>query len=117
MSSIRDSKKSIMSDVEQKMVFVPLTQKIEIDIGFKTFYKLGDKKVHIKVLDTGINVMFDTTTDINLAQISKTGCVREYFKPIKGTMMALKYAKTLDHPEEGELISRGLVLTSMLEFS
>lgn len=106
-----------MTTICEEIKFSPLTKKIEIDVGYKGYYRKNDSKFEVRVLENGVNVIVDTTSEINLAQIYKQGYVNEYFKPIKGIMIALKFAKTLNGLSEQELVERGFILVSSVDFS
>jgi len=94
------------------MNLTPFTRKIEIDAGFKGFYKIGNEKCTVTVNDFGIQIVFDTRTGIP----SQVGVLRKLFKPISGMGKARVYADKMPQLTFQQALLEGFVLTGEVIF-
>lgn len=92
------------------MKFTPFTKKIEVDAGYKAFYKNEVEKVEVFVIDNGIKVII---TKVNQS-VSDLPVMKRYFKPYLNLMSALNYAKSLGEMTEDEYRNEGFVLVNDL---
>jgi hypothetical protein len=90
------------------MKFTPFTKKIEVDAGYKAFYKNEIEKVEVFVIDNGIKVII---TKVNYS-VSDLPVMKRYFKPYLNLMSALNYAKSLGEMNEDEYRNEGFVLVN-----
>lgn len=73
------------------MILSPFTKKIEVDAGYKGFYKVGNEKCTVTVNEFGIKLVSDSRTGIP----NGTGVVKQLFKPMLNLYEAKKYADTM----------------------
>lgn len=92
------------------MKFTPFTKKIEVDAGYKAFYKNELEKVEVFVIENGIKVII---TKVNQSA-SDLPVMKRYFKPYLNLMSALNYAKSLGEMNEDEYRNEGFVLVNDL---
>ncbi len=95
------------------MKFTPFTKKIEVDAGYKAFYKNEIEKVEVFVIDNGIKVII---TKVNHS-VSDLPVMKRYFKPYLNLISALKYAKSLGEMNEDEYRNEGFILVNDLSIA
>jgi len=92
------------------MNLTPYTKKIEIDAGYKGFYKLGTEKFTVIVNENGIKLTIDNRTGVP----NGTGELKELFKPTLGMYQAKKIAEQMNEITYEEAINQGFVLTGVV---
>jgi len=60
------------------MILSPYTKKVEIYVGYRSFYTCGDEKVTITVEENGIGALVDTRS----GKPNEKGFLKRYFKPM-----------------------------------
>lgn len=95
------------------MKFTPFTKKIEVDAGYKAFYKNELEKVEVFVIENGIKVIISKVNQ----SASDTPVMKRYFKPYLNLMSALNYAKSLGEMNEDEYRNEGFVLVNDLSIA
>lgn len=88
------------------MILSPFTKKIEVDAGYKGFYKAGNEKCTVTVNEFGIKLVSDTRTGIP----NGTGIVKQLFKPMLNIYEAKKYAETMPELKASEVFELGFFL-------
>jgi hypothetical protein len=73
------------------MILSPFTKKIEVDAGFKGFYRAGNEKCTVTVSEYGIKLVFDGRAVIP----NGTDVVKQLFKPMLNIYEAKKYAERM----------------------
>lgn len=92
------------------MNLTPFTKKIEVDAGYKGFYKLGGEKFTLIVNENGIKLTIDSRTGVP----NGTGELKELFKPTLGLFQAKKIAEELGELTCDEAIREGFILTGLV---
>lgn len=88
------------------MILSPFTKKVEVDAGYKGFYKAGSEKCTVTVNEFGIKLVSDTRTGIP----NGTGVVKRLFKPMLNIYEAKKYAETMPLVGADEALLSGFCL-------
>ena len=92
------------------MNLTPYTKKIEVDAGYKAFYKIGLDKFTVIVNENGIKLTVDNRTGVP----NGTGELMELFKPTLGMYQAKVLAEQMKEINYEEAIHLGFVLTSVV---
>lgn len=87
------------------MILSPFIKKIEVDAGFKGFYKAGNEKCTVTVNEFGIKLVSDTRTGIP----NGTGVMKQLFKPMLNIYEAKEYAKTMPKFMACEALKHGFL--------
>lgn len=95
------------------MKFTPFTKKIEVDAGYKAFYKNELERVEIFVIENGIKVIISKVNQ----SVTDLSMMKRYFKPYLNLMSALEYAKSLGEIDEDGYRNEGFVLVSDLSIA
>lgn len=95
------------------MKFTPFTKKIEVDAGYKAFYKNELERVEIFVIENGIKVIISKVNQ----SVTDLPMMKRYFKPYLNLMSALEYAKSLGEIDEDGYRNEGFVLVSDLSIA
>jgi hypothetical protein len=93
------------------MILTPFTKKIEIDAGFKGFYKIENERCTVTVNEHGIKLVSDNRTGIP----NGTGVVKHLFKPMLNVYEAKKYAETMPELKASEALKQGFSLVGEVE--
>lgn len=88
------------------MILSPFTKKIEVDAGYKGFYRAGNEKCTVTVNEFGIKLVSDSRTGIP----NGTGIVKQLFKPMLNIYEAKKYAETMPELKASEVFELGFFL-------
>lgn len=89
----------------------PFTKKIEVDAGYKGFYRAGNEKCTVTVNEFGIKLVSDSRTGIP----NGTGMVKQLFKPMLNIYEAKKYAETMPELNACEAFKWGFFLVGEVE--
>ncbi len=95
------------------MKFIPFTKKIEVDAGYKAFYKKNRDKFEVYVVENGIKVIVSKETQLKY----ELTAMKRYFKPYLNMMSALEYAKSLGEISEECYLAKGFVLVNDLSIA
>jgi hypothetical protein len=90
------------------MILSPLTKKIEIDAGYKGFYRVGNEKCTVTVNEYGIKLVSDSRTGVP----NGTGVVKQLFKPLLNIYEAKRYAEIMSPVGAEEAILNGFCLVA-----
>lgn len=93
------------------MILSPFTKKIEVEAGYKGFYKAGNEKCTVTVNEFGIKLVSDTRTGVP----NGTGVVKQLFKPMLSLYEAKKYAETMPELKACEAFKQGFCLVGEVE--
>lgn len=89
----------------------PFTKKIEVEAGYKGFYRAGNEKCTVTVNEFGIKLVSDSRTGIP----NRTGMVKQLFKPMLNIYEAKKYAETMPELNAYEAFKWGFILVGEVE--
>lgn len=87
------------------MKLSPFLKKIEIEAGYRGFYRLGTYKFTVTVEDNGIGILIDQRTGHPLDR----GVVVRLFKPMTNVWAGKKYAEAMGEPSLEELLRTNFI--------
>ena len=93
------------------MKLSPFMKQVEIEGGYKGFYRVGKQKVSVTVEENGIAVYADSRSGVPL----ETGTLVRLFKPMTSLWEGKKFAETLDGQGVSELVALGFIKLSSVE--
>lgn len=88
------------------MKLVPFTKRVEIEAGYRGFYRLGTSKYTITVEENGIGILIDQRTGHPLDR----GEIVRLFKPMISLWAGRKYVESM-----GEMTITGLQKAGFIE--
>lgn len=93
------------------MKLSPFMKQVEIEGGYKGFYRYGSTKITITVEENGIGVLVDERTGFPMS----LGCVRRLFKPMANVWDGKKYMEQLEAPSPSDLDRLGFIEVKITE--
>ena len=90
------------------MILSPFTKKIEVEAGYKGFYKVGSERCTVTVNEFGIKLVSDSRTGIP----NGTGVVKQLFKPMLNIYEGKRYAETMPLVGAEEAVLNGFCLVA-----
>lgn len=87
------------------MKLSPFMKKVEIEGGYRGFYKIRDVSFTVTVDDRGVLILIDTCPIKGLS----TGTLSKFFKPISGLIDAKIFAESIGEADLDQLIDLGFV--------
>ena len=93
------------------MILSPFTKKIEVEAGYRGFYKVGNEKCTVTVNEFGIKLV----SDIQIEIPNGTRVVKQLFKPMLNIYEAKKYAERMPQINACEALNEGFCLVGEVE--
>jgi hypothetical protein len=91
----------------------PLTKKIEVEVGYKGFYKRGSEKYTVTVHETGVSIEIDARTGFP----ASLGRLERLFKTMLSLYEAKALAQRIGEPDRDGLVKLGFVEVRTVEVS
>lgn len=91
-----------------RMKLSPFMKKVEVEGGYRGFYRLGNFKYTVTVEDRGIAIKVDGREGLSLS----SGSLHQLFKPMMNLWDGKRYVETMGEIELDRLADEGFVLLS-----
>ncbi len=95
------------------MKLSPFMKKVEVEGGYRGFYKSGNYKITVTVEDNGIGVIVDGREGLALS----TGELHKLFKPMKSMWDGKKYMERLGEVCLMQLKNEGFIEVTSLSLN
>lgn len=93
------------------MKLSPFMKQVEVEGGYKGFYRLGVQKITFTVEDNGIGVYVDSRSGIPI----ESGSLKRLFKPMTSLWAGKKFVESIGEPDPAELTTLGFIELSSVE--
>lgn len=93
------------------MKLSPFMKQVEIEGGYKGFYRYGSKQVSVTVEENGIGIYVDTRSGIPMDR----GVLKRLFKPMTSLWAGRQYVENFGEPNPESLETMGFVELSSVE--
>lgn len=93
------------------MKLSPFMKQVEVEGGYKGFYRCGSAKITVTVEDRGVAILIDERTGFPVS----FGLVRRLFKPMGSLWDGKKFMEQLGEPAVDDLDRLGFVEVKSIE--
>lgn len=93
------------------MKLSPFMKQVEIEAGYKGFYRCGNAKITVTIEDSGIALYIDERTEFP----ASFGLVRRIYKPMASVWGGKKFMEQLGQPAVDDLDRLGFVEVMSIE--